>query len=146
MENRRPVAIELQYDVLLPGLTLVPSFQFLNPHGICLFASANPDRVDRPRPTGRYTSTRWIPSNLLKEGKIYVSAVITSVDPHVVHVAADKAVGFEVKSPGLLEPDRLGDGGEYPGLIRPQLAWTSDAGALPDELTAAGCGLKASLR
>lgn len=135
VDMRYPVAIEMQYDVLEPGLLLVPSYQFFNHQGTCLFVSANPTRSNRPSPVGRYTSTCWIPGNFLTEGKIFATAVISSVDPHVMHVAADHAIGFDVRNAVPTDPHRAGYTGEYPGILRPQLEWTTDVVSLPSSET-----------
>jgi len=131
VDLRYPVAIEMQYDVLDPGLNLVPSYQFFNQQGTCLFVSADSGRASRPSGVGHYTSTCWIPANLLAEGKLYASAMVSSVDPYVVHIAAHHAVGFDVKNPVATDPHRAGYTGEYPGIVRPQLEWTTTVASLP---------------
>jgi lipopolysaccharide transport system ATP-binding protein len=126
LDIRRPVAIEMQYDVLTPGLVFVPSYHFFNSQGTCLFISANPKFSSRPSPVGRYTSTCWIPGNFLAEGTVKAAAVLSTVDPSVMHVYEFEAVSFEVT-------DHVADGslrgsytGPYPGLVRPLLEWTTD--------------------
>ncbi|MBV8715830.1 MAG: ABC transporter ATP-binding protein [Chloroflexi bacterium] len=133
----RPVAIEMEYDVLQPGFVLVPSFQFFNQQGACLFASTNPDRADHPRPIGRYTSTCWIPGDLLNEGRIHVGASIASTDPYLVHVSAQHAVAFDVKNSVLADSHLTANSRDYPGLVRPNLTWTTDVATLPTDLAIA---------
>jgi lipopolysaccharide transport system ATP-binding protein len=134
VDVRRPVAIEMQYDVLQGGLALVPSYQFFNEQGTCLFVSANPARPGRLSAVGHYTSTCWIPGNFLTDGKVYATAVISSVDPPIVHVSAYHAVAFDVKDSAIGDPFRAGYTGEYPGVIRPQLDWTTDIASVPSDL------------
>jgi lipopolysaccharide transport system ATP-binding protein len=134
VDTRHPVAIEMQYDVLQPGLVLVPSFQFFNQQGTCLFASANPARSSRPAPVGRYTSVCWIPGNFLTEGKVFAAAVISSVDPPITHIFQHHAVAFDVKAPAPSDSFRMGYPGEYPGVVRPELDWTTDSATLPTDI------------
>jgi lipopolysaccharide transport system ATP-binding protein len=131
VDVRRPVAVEMQYDVLEPGLVLVPSYQFFNRQGTCLFVSSNPKLSSRPSAVGRYTSTCWIPGNFLAEGSVLVSAVIGSVEPPVVHAFAHQAVAFEVTISLGDDVLRAGYDGPYPGMVRPLLDWTTDVSTLP---------------
>ncbi len=133
VDMRHPVAIEMQYDVLDAGLVIIPSYQFFNKQGTCLFTSADLRRSSRQSPVGRYTSTCWIPGNLLAEGMIFTTAEIKSVDPHVVHVFEHHAVAFEVKNriPGDLSLDSFS--GDYLGMVRPVLDWTTDVASLPSD-------------
>jgi lipopolysaccharide transport system ATP-binding protein len=121
----------MQYDVLEPGLVLVPSYQFFNRQGTCLFVSSNPKLSSRPSAVGRYTSTCWIPGNFLAEGSVLVSAVIGSVAPPVVHAFAHQAVAFEVTISLGDDVLRAGYDGPYPGMVRPLLDWTTDVSTLP---------------
>ena len=131
VDVRDPVALEMQFDVLEPGLVILPSYQFFNAQGVCLFVSTNSTRSYRPWAVGRYTSTCWIPGSLLAEGMIFASAVVSSVDPEVVHVFAHHAVAFEVKDHSPTKPPRVGYTGDYPGAVLPSLDWTTDMASLP---------------
>jgi lipopolysaccharide transport system ATP-binding protein len=130
VDMRRPVAIEMQYDVLEPGMALVPSYQFFNRQGTCLFVSANPKLAARPSAVGRYTCTCWVPGDFLAEGTVLVSALISSGDPYVVHAFAHQAVAFEVTVSLGGDILRAGYDGAYPGLVRPLLDWTTDVASV----------------
>jgi lipopolysaccharide transport system ATP-binding protein len=127
----QPVAIEMQFDVLEAGLVLVPSYQFFNRQGVCLFVSDNPKLSARTSQIGRYTSTCWIPGNLLAEGTVMATAVISSADPPVMHIYEHQAVAFEVTdhTARSLEPTYAGP---YPGIVRPVLDWTTDMATLSE--------------
>jgi len=127
----QPVAIEMQFEVLEPGLVLVPTFQFFNRQGTCLFVSDNPRFSLRPCGVGRYTSTCWIPGNLLAEGTVLATAVITAPESSLVHIYEHQAVAFEVtdNASHLLNPNYVGP---YPGIVRPLLDWTTDMATLPE--------------
>jgi hypothetical protein len=64
---------------------------------------------------------------------IFTTAEIRSVDPHVVHVFEHHAVAFEVKNriPGDLSLDSYS--GDYLGMVRPVLDWTTDVTSLPSD-------------
>jgi lipopolysaccharide transport system ATP-binding protein len=134
VDIHRPVAIEMQYDVLKPGFALVPSYHFFNHQGTCLFVSASSAHSTRASPVGRYTSTCWIPGDFLREGKVFATAVISSVDPPLVHISEHHAVAFDVKDNVLGDAFRAGYSGEYPGVLRPQLDWTTDVASIPSDL------------
>jgi lipopolysaccharide transport system ATP-binding protein len=131
VDMRQPVALEMEYDVLEPGFVLVPSYQFFNKQGACMFASTNPTRQARRSPIGRYTSTCWIPGNLLACGSVFATAVIGSVDPPLVHVSEHHAVAFEVRDSSPGESRRTGYSEDYPGVVYPVLEWTTNMASLP---------------
>jgi lipopolysaccharide transport system ATP-binding protein len=122
---RRPVAIEMTYDVLEGGHVLLPRCDLFNEAGICLFATQDNDAESRKRlrPTGRFTSTAWIPGDLLADGIILVTASIVSPELHKQHVHERDAVAFHAidnihARAGAIEA-------ALPGLLRPQLRWTT---------------------
>ena len=73
----------MEYDVIKPGYVLLPHFNVLNDRGQCAFTTLDqdPDWRGRTRPAGRYTSTAWIPGNLLAEGMFYVSCYCITLNP-----------------------------------------------------------------
>jgi lipopolysaccharide transport system ATP-binding protein len=122
---RRPIAIEMTYDVLEPGHLLLPRYDLFNEAGICLFAAQDTDAEWRshPRPAGRFSSTAWIPGELLAEGIIVVTASIVSPEQHKQHVHERDAVAFHAidnihARAGVIEA-------ALPGLLRPSLRWTT---------------------
>ena len=116
MDIRRPVYIEMEYDVLQPGRVLVPQLHFLNEEGIFAFIlnDLDPEWRGRARPVGRYLSRACLPGNLLAEGVLIVSAAICQQDPVVVHVHEREAVAFQVVD--SLDGDSAR--GDYAGPIR----------------------------
>ena len=122
---RRPVAIEMTYDVLEPGKTFVSGCQFYNEQGVCIFVSHdwNGGWRDRRRDAGTYVSTIWIPGNYLSEGSVFVTAMAAAYNPHNVHFSERDAVTFSVVD--SLEGDSArGDlAGFIPGAVRPMLDW-----------------------
>jgi lipopolysaccharide transport system ATP-binding protein len=134
VDRRYPVAVEMQYEVLSPGLVLIPGLQFFNPQGTCLFATANSSRTTRPSAAGHYTSTCWIPGNLFTPGRIFASALITSIDPAAVHANVHNAIAFDVRDDAISDSFWLPYAAEYPGVLRPQLEWTTDVVSLTESV------------
>jgi lipopolysaccharide transport system ATP-binding protein len=127
VDIRRPVGIEMEFEVLRPGNVLVPNYHFFNEEGINAFIAADQDHIwqRQPRPKGRYLSTAWIPGNLLSEGTLIVGAAISTMDPLMVHFFERDAVAFQVVD-SLDGDSARGDyAGPMPGIIRPLFRWTT---------------------
>jgi lipopolysaccharide transport system ATP-binding protein len=123
VDIRRPLAIEMIFEVLRGGHVLVPNHHFYNEEGIYAFISndsADPDWVRRPRPPGVYTSTMWIPGNFLAEGMMIVSPAVSTHDPMVVHFWERDAIAFQVVDSHEGDSVRGNYIGHYPGVVRPQ--------------------------
>lgn len=127
VDIRRPIGVEMEFEVLKPNHILVPNYGFDNDEGLCMFVAndRDPEWTRRPRPVGRYISTAWIPGNFLSEGTITVGAGIISENPFVVHCDDPEAVAFQVID-SLDGDSARGDfAGDMPGVIRPLLRWTT---------------------
>lgn len=125
---RRPVGVEMSYEVLEPGRVLVPNYHFFNEEGVCVFViqDLSPETREQPRGAGRFVSTAWVPANILAEGRLVVTAAITTYYPTMtVHVFEREAVSFRVVD--SLEGDSArGDyAGHMPGVVRPIFNWTT---------------------
>jgi lipopolysaccharide transport system ATP-binding protein len=106
---------------------LMPNYHFHNEDGVCVFVAHDLDPAWRyePRPAGRFTSTAWIPGNFLAEGRLFVTAAITTYYPMTVHVFERDAVSFRVVDT-LEGGSARGDyAGQMPGVVRPILEWTT---------------------
>ena len=127
VDIRKPVGIEMEYEVLQPGHILHPNFHFFNEEGVYVFVAAEHDPLwlRRPRPTGRFISRALIPGNLLSEGSLIVGAALTIPDPVEVLFHAREAVAFQVVD-SLDGDSARGDyGGRIPGVVRPLLQWNT---------------------
>jgi lipopolysaccharide transport system ATP-binding protein len=131
MDIRRPVAIEMEYDVLQEGHILVPNLHFLNEEGVYAFIAAEVGSAwrGRPRPAGRYLATAWIPGNLLAEGTLIVGAAISTLDPVRIHFFERDAVAFHVVDTTEGDSARGDYGGTFPGVVRPMLRWETSFSA-----------------
>jgi lipopolysaccharide transport system ATP-binding protein len=127
IDIRKPVGIEMEFEVLEPGWRFAASYDFFNDEGLLLFASleSDPQWRDRPRPPGRWATTAWIPGNLLSEGTVIVNVELVTVHPLTRHFQERQAVAFHVVD--TLEGDsvRRDWGGEWSGAVRPKLDWTT---------------------
>lgn len=148
---RRPIGIEMEYDVLQSGHVLVPNFHVLNDEGAYVFVAHDHDHAwwRRPRPTGHYTSTAWIPGNFLAEGTLVVGAAVSTHDPVIVHFYEQDAIAFQVVD-SLDGDSARGDyAGPMPGIVRPLLKWTTtwsaDHVAVPSSPESVGVGEGAAL-
>ena len=128
VDIRHPVGIEITYEVLQSGHILLPGFDVYNEDGAHLFSAhdTGAEWRRRERPMGKYTTTAWIPGNLLTEGTMLTHVSVAShVPANVLHAHERNVVAFQVI-------DQLGEGaarGDYvgpmPGAVRPLLEWTT---------------------
>jgi lipopolysaccharide transport system ATP-binding protein len=124
---RRPIRVEMEFEVLQAGQVLVPNFHFTNEEGVYVFVAADHDPFwrNRARPIGRYTSTAWIPGNFLSEGTLAVGAAVSTMKPVVVHFYQPQVIAFQMID-SLDGDSARGDFvGPMPGMVRPLLRWTT---------------------
>jgi lipopolysaccharide transport system ATP-binding protein len=123
---RKPVTIEVDFEVLTGGKLLVPNLHFANTDGVMLFATIDLDPQWRGRTVapGRYISRAIVPGNFLMEGMLTVGAAISTGDE--VHVFEREAVAFEVIDSMDNDTARGDYTGGFPGVIKPLLLWTNE--------------------
>jgi lipopolysaccharide transport system ATP-binding protein len=122
---RRPIAIEMEYQVFESGHVLCPSFHLFNEEGVNLFAAVDQDVHWRyqPRSVGRYVSTAWIPGNFFAEGVVLVLAAMSCWKTRTWHFSEREVVAFHVID-SLDGDSARGDYvGPVPGVLRPMLKW-----------------------
>ena len=125
---RRPVFVEMTYEVLQNGQVLMPSFELYNEESVCVFTSNDLDKTwrNKPRIKGVYKSTARIPANFLAEGNFFVSVSLITYEPLNVHFAERDAVAFLIID-SLDGDSARGDfGGQINGVVRPILNWETD--------------------
>lgn len=130
IDIRRPVTIEIQYEVLRSGKVVVPSIQLNNEQGACIFVSHdwNSGWRSRERDAGVYTSSATVPGNFLSEGTVFVTAGAATFQPHEVHFIERDAVTFNVTDSPDADAARGDFAGPMPGVIRPVLEWKTKTG------------------
>jgi lipopolysaccharide transport system ATP-binding protein len=127
IDIRKPVAVEIDYEVTATGHVLVPNFHLFNDEGICAFivSDTTSEAQSLPRQPGVYRSTAWIPGNFLGEGTYIVSIAISTMDPLAVHFYERDAVAFHVIDSMDGDSARGKYAGPMPGAVRPMLRWTT---------------------
>jgi lipopolysaccharide transport system ATP-binding protein len=130
IDIRQPVGLEMEYEVVQDGYVLMPHFHLLNEEGTHVFSANDTDPVwrRRPRPTGRYTSTAWIPGNLLAEGMLFVDAALTTLDPNIHQFTERQVVAFQVVDTTEGNAARGDWAGHMKGVVRPLLQWQTHVG------------------
>ncbi len=127
MDIRRPVGLQMDYDVLEPDQIFMLYFRLFNEEGTEIFTTIDSDGEwrQRQRPLGSYTSTAWIPGNLLAEGTVFVWATIRTLNPSQVRAKEQDAVAFQVIDSMEGDSARIDHGGHVAGVVRPLLEWTT---------------------
>ncbi|HEV2880354.1 MAG TPA: ABC transporter ATP-binding protein [Pyrinomonadaceae bacterium] len=134
---RRPVRIEITYDVLAGGHVLTPHVEFHDDVGIHVFSSHDTSEEWRrtPRAPGRYASVITIPGNTLSEGTLRAHASVMSHVPRTtLHAQAQNVVAFQVIDSQQGDSARGDYIGPIPGVVRPLLDWeTTRLAASPQQ-------------
>ncbi|MEJ7848066.1 MAG: ABC transporter ATP-binding protein [Pyrinomonadaceae bacterium] len=128
VDIRRPVNIEVRYDILESGKVIIPNCHFYNEQGICIFISHdwNGGWRHRPRSKGSYTSTVRIPGNFLAAGTVIVTAAASTYEPFTVHFMERDVVAFNVNDSTENDSARGDYTGVLPGVVRPVLDWQTE--------------------
>jgi lipopolysaccharide transport system ATP-binding protein len=132
IEIRQPVDIEVEYWTRDPG-SLRPSvnLHFYSDEGICIFVSNDwNDRSwwERRREPGLVRATCHIPGNFLAEGGVFVTVAVSTYEPTIVHAVERDAVAFQVVDRSQGDGVRGPYSNEWPGVVRPMLAWHVESG------------------
>lgn len=133
VDIRRPVEIEMEYEVLKAGYKLMPNFQFYNEGGVHAFSAHDLDPAwrQRRRPAGRYVSGVKIPGNFLSEGTMFVGAGLQTMDPVIAQFWQPDVVTFQVIDSIDGDTARGDFAGNVGGVVRPLLNWTTQC--MPNE-------------
>jgi lipopolysaccharide transport system ATP-binding protein len=131
VDVRDPVGIELVFDVLDHGVPVLPKIKLVAEGRIAFNAmDIHPRWHERSRP-GQYVATAWIPGNYLNEGLVSVDAAVCSIGSPKLHhhVSVHEAVSFHVQDPAEGDSARGTFTGQWRGVVRPLLDWTSETRA-----------------
>jgi lipopolysaccharide transport system ATP-binding protein len=122
---RRPIGLQMEFEVLKNGNILLPYYEIVNEDGIRIFAAVDQDArwLNRHRLPGRYVSTAWIPGNLLSEGVLFVNATMRTLERKTRRFVVRDAITFNVVD--TLEGDSARGQwvGRLKGAVRPLLKW-----------------------
>jgi lipopolysaccharide transport system ATP-binding protein len=125
---RKPIGIEMEYEILKSGFLLLPHHNLFNEEGGWIFTTidTDPDWRGLRRPLGKYTATAWIPGNLLSEGIIFVNTLLFTLEPRTIQFDEKDVVSFQVVD--SIDGDNTARGdwaGPMRGAVRPHLEWTN---------------------
>jgi len=125
VDIRKPVRIEMEYELLQPDYKLFTYFHLFNEDGLRIFESVDTDPSwrGRKRPKGRYISTAWIPGNLLSEGTMYIAPCLRTLDPEIKRFRVNDAVAFQVIDSLDGNSARVDCVYNLGGVVRPLLKW-----------------------
>ena len=122
---RKPIVLEMAYEVMKAGFVMLPHFRLTNDSGIPVFETLDNDPafMRKKRPAGHYTGRVVIPGNFLAEGMVYVSCHLLTMYPNVLQFSERQVIAFQVID--SLEGDSArGDWqGSLSGVVRPLLDW-----------------------
>ena len=127
IDIRRPAVVEVEYwhigdDSARPTVTL----HFVNEDGVVLFVSSDfADRrwVETARQPGVVRAECEIPGNFRAEGRVLVTAALTTVSPPRLHAVERDAVSFHVVDRSDGDGVRGTYTSDWPGVVRPMLKW-----------------------
>jgi len=122
---RYPIGIEMKYDVGESGRKLLPHIVVVNDQGLTLFTvlETDPEWHGKTRKAGSYTTTVWFPGNMLADGRFFVTAIMSSMEPFENHFHLPEVVGFHVEDSFEVDGARGIYTGNMDGVIRPKLGW-----------------------
>lgn len=129
VDIRKPVGIEMTYEVIESGHTLLPHFDIITEDGVEAFVTLDQEPVwrNKPRPSGLYTATAWIPGNLLGEGSYFINAGMVAIQPHqIMQFWEQEAVSFHVVDSMEGDSARGDWAKKLGGVVRPLLDWETD--------------------
>jgi lipopolysaccharide transport system ATP-binding protein len=126
----KEIRIAIDYWCLQDDARLYSALWLKDKMGTAVLASGNftsqnlthDEWYDRPRPAGLYRSICRIPPTFLNEG-LYSVMVILGKAPTTTIVMEDSAISFVVHDTGEMRREYYG---EWAGVVRPKLAWTTE--------------------
>jgi lipopolysaccharide transport system ATP-binding protein len=124
----RPFHVEIEYFTGLADVRPTAVVQIMNEDGVCLFSTNEfSGRTWRTLPLrpGVVRARCRIPGNLMAEGAFFVLAAVVAYNPDVVYAVERDALAFQVVDRSAGEGVRGDSAGDWPGVMRPMLEWTS---------------------
>ena len=121
----KAIGISMDYEVLKDGEKFTHSFNVFNEDGVHLFSSHDTEFEMKNEVSGKgiYTTTMWIPGNLLAEGNHIVSVAIIRIVPFYIYFHEMDALRFTVRDYMSGDSARGNYTHDFPGVVRPLLKW-----------------------
>ena len=130
VDIRNPTQIEIEYEVIIPGYVLLPTFSLWNQEGvnICMAMDQDEKWRGRTREPGPYISTGTIPGNFLPEGMLTVSTALWTLEPlrNLEYFMRD-VLAFHVVDSTEGDSVRGNWPGDLPAIVRPAFDWKTTA-------------------
>ena len=121
----KKIGLTFEYEILIAGHTFTHGINVYNEEEINIFDShdvKSPIR-NQKREAGKYSTTVWLPGNILSEGKISINIAFFKASPLEIFLLVEKILSFNIMDEIRGDSAR----GEYilnfPGIIRPLLHW-----------------------
>ncbi len=132
IDIRNEVGLQMEFDVLKSGYTMIPHFYIHNDEGIVAFKTMDQDPAweSKRRPAGHFASTAWIPGNFLSEGPIIVSCGLMTTDPNIPQFIEHQIVAAQVVDSMEGDSARGNWAGSMAGIVRPKLDWETNFSGL----------------
>jgi lipopolysaccharide transport system ATP-binding protein len=127
VDVRETVGIEIRYRILREGPPVFAKIRVHDRRGDIAFNALDSDsHANTSTEPGIYTSTAWIPGNLLNEGNATVDVAVCTLRAPKLHQRAARyeAVLFTVFDPGDGDSARGRFTGDLSGVVRPLLEWS----------------------
>jgi lipopolysaccharide transport system ATP-binding protein len=128
IDIRRPFHVEVEYCTRLTDVRPTAVVQVMNEDGVCLFSTNEfngPAWRNMPLRPGVVRARCRVPGNLLAEGTFFVLAAVVSYNPDTVYAVERDALAFQVVDRSAGDGVRGESVGDWPGVMRPMLEWTS---------------------
>jgi lipopolysaccharide transport system ATP-binding protein len=130
VDMRDALGIEVAFDVVGERVHVVPMLALFNEQGAHVFNALDPNpRWREATRRGSYTSTAWVPGNLLNEGRHTVSIFMNELHAGALtrHAEAAEVVAFQVvhRGDGLSAKGDLAQ--TWGGAVSPLLEWSTVA-------------------
>ncbi len=125
---RRPVIIEMEYQVLKDGYNFLPHLHLFNESGVNIMTLIDLDKEwqGKIRPKGTYRTAVTIPGNFFSECTVFVHANMISLDPPVSHFAASDVIAFQVYDSLSGDSARGVYVGPINSIVRPAFEWNTE--------------------
>lgn len=126
MDIRKPIGMELKYEIPRGRQTYVPNHHVFNDEGVILFATGDIHAHREAKSAGTNTHVVWIPGNYLAEETLVVGVALTTMRPQRLHYYVRDAITCQVVDTMEGDPVRGDYQGPYPGVVKPLLEWETE--------------------
>jgi lipopolysaccharide transport system ATP-binding protein len=130
IDIRQPIDIEVEFWTgSLGDLRPSANLALYNDEGVCLFITNDwkgREAVDQRAGPGIVRSTCRIPGNFLAEGRVLVTAAVSTFNPSVAHAIERDAIAFQIVDRSEGDGVRGESTNEWPGVLRPMLEWRTE--------------------